>query len=128
MNVLPTTPPDDGRGAIDERERAADAKEARLDQRERAIAAREAAQLDAADQQVILDAADERDRQADERDDEADVRDRAASLSDFLGAADFGPGQKARRWAGADRVDSKEDRASAAGDRVQLTRRETGAG
>jgi hypothetical protein len=120
MNVF-THPPDDR--TADERDRAADSREARLDQRERAVAARESAQLDDADRQLILDAADERDRQADERDHEADVRDRVASLSDFLGDADFGPGHKARRMAGADRMDSKDDRTSAAVDRVSLSRR-----
>ncbi|MEV5967171.1 hypothetical protein AB0L70_35705 [Kribbella sp. NPDC051952] len=124
MNELPTPSarPDDS-GRADKREHDADSRDAALDTRERAADARESAQA-GSDQanQAILAAADERDKAADVRDALADERDRAASLDSFLRDADYGPGHKARMSAGMDRVDSKDDRISAADDRSNLTR------
>ena len=69
----------------------------------------------------MLDDAAERDGQADARDSLANDRDRAASLESFLHDDDFSPGVRARRAAGMDRSDSKDDRASAADDRSRLS-------
>jgi hypothetical protein len=124
MDELPTPSarPDDSARA-DEREHDADSREAALDTRERAAEARESAQAGRdQENQAILAAADERDKAADVRDADADERDRAASLDSFLRDADYSPGHKARMSAGMDRVDSKDDRLSAADDRSNLTR------
>ncbi|WP_328326049.1 hypothetical protein OHA70_37085 [Kribbella sp. NBC_00382] len=94
-----------------------------MDTRERAAEARESAQAGRdQENQAILAAADERDKAADRRDAVADERDRAASLDSFLRDADYSPGHKARMSAGLDRVESRDDRISAADDRSNLTR------
>ena len=71
----------------------------------------------------ILAAAAERDDEADQRDDVASERDRAADLAAFLAAdgQSYGDAAPARRDAALDRMHSKDDRASAAGDRDALT-------
>ncbi|TCC08506.1 hypothetical protein [Kribbella soli] len=124
MDELPTpSVRSDDSGRADEREHDADLREAALDTRERAVEAGESAQAGRdQENQAILAAADERDRAADGRDAVADERDKAASLESFLRDADYSPGHKARMSAGMDRVDSKDDRLSAADDRSNLTR------
>jgi hypothetical protein len=72
------------------------------------------------EEQAILDDAAQRDGQADARDSLANDRDRAASLESFLHDEDFNPGVRARRAAGMDRSDSRDDRATAAADRSRL--------
>jgi hypothetical protein len=71
--------------------------------------------------EAILGEADERDGLADARDSLANERDHAASLQSFLHEEDFAPGVRARRAAGLDRSDSKDDRTAAADDRSRLT-------
>ena len=94
-----------------------------MDTRERVAEAKESARAGRDEEnQAILAAADERDKAADIRDAVADERDRAASLDSFLRDADYSPAHKARMSAGMDRVDSKDDRLSAADDRSILTR------
>lgn len=106
----------------DQRESDADERETALDVREERIRAREATSAERLKEaQGILADADERDGDADARDSRANDRDRAASLQSFLRDEDFTTGVKARRSAGLDRSDSKDDRTSAADDRSRLT-------
>ncbi|MEU8221450.1 hypothetical protein [Kribbella sp. NPDC048915] len=101
----------------------ADSRQTALGARKLAVEAGESARV-GLDQEIeaILEAADERDRQADDRDAAADERDQAASLDSFLHDADYGPGLKARRLSAMDRLASKDDRTAGADDRRELTR------
>ena len=105
------------------RERAATDREAGLDAREENLRVREALGAERDDEtDAILHDADARDRHADARDTLAEERDRAASLHSFLHDEDGSVGLRARRSAGLDRADSKDDRTSAADDRAKLSR------
>ncbi|TPG14951.1 hypothetical protein [Pedococcus bigeumensis] len=72
--------------------------------------------------QRVLDDADARDEQADVRDSVAADRDGVADRESFLDPdSDYDASLRARRSAAMDRSDSKDDRASAAEDRSELT-------
>ena len=105
------------------RERASTDREADLDAREESLRVREALGAERDDEtDAILHDADARDIHADARDTLAEERDRAASLHSFLNDEDGSVGLRARRSAGLDRADSKDDRTSAADDRAKLSR------
>jgi hypothetical protein len=112
----------EGQQAFDDREDLADKREAALTVREARVDALDALLVDRTEAaKSILADADERDDLADERDVAADKRDLRASLDCFLGDRDFDAALKARRSAAMDRLNSKVDRNSAAGDRSELT-------
>ena len=71
-------------------------------------------------QRDIVENAEARDEQAGARDSSAERRDRDASLSGFLGHDSFGDSLRSRRWAALDRLQSKDDRMSAAFDRSEM--------
>ena len=121
-NARPVGGTHERESAADQRQRDADRREAALDAREEIVRAQEVASAERRrEEQSIIDEAVARDGQADARDDKADDRDRTASLESFLHDADLSSGAKARRAAGLDRSDSKDDRISAAVDRSRLT-------
>ena len=118
-------PPADETEALgsERHERASSDREADLDAREENLRVREALSAERADEtDVILHDAHARDADADARDILAEERDHAASLNSFLNDEDGSVGLQARRSAGLDRADSKDDRTSAADDRAKLSR------
>lgn len=99
-----------------ERDRALDAREARLFAREAAQEARKQKERD------ILVAAEARDDLADARDADAERRDREADLRSFLHDQAYGEDYiQARRFAALDRAESRSDREWSARDRSELT-------
>jgi hypothetical protein len=105
----------------DERDVRADGREADLDAREARTAADESARgARRRRHQDIAQNAAARDEQADARDSSAERRDRDASLAGFLNDDNYGDGLRSRRSAALDRLQSKEDRTSAASDRSEM--------
>lgn len=107
--------------AAEERDRAADDREAALAVRESRADAVLAAERDRKTAvRRILDDAERRDEVSDARDTDADDREVAASRAAFLDQRSRGVQPEVRRAAALDRIHSKSDRSSAATDRSEL--------